>query len=144
MIILPAKISVSRKIMTDRTPSYWRKNIWLFTMITLTLVGCIREKKPANVLSRDQMVKALAQIYIYEQKVNKLSLDTDSSQIVFKKIKGRMFNDLNISDSVVKTSYNYYMDRPKELELIYTALVDTLNLYEQRSNLSRSTRQNPK
>jgi hypothetical protein len=79
-----------------------------------------------------------------EQKVNKLSLDTDSAQIVFEKIKGRVFTDTGIPDSVFKKSYDYYVDRPKELELIYTSLVDTLNLYEQRLNVTRPTGETPK
>jgi hypothetical protein len=145
MIILPAKISVSRKIMTDKTPSYWIKSIWLLAMVGLLILGgCAKKKRPADILSRDQMVKALAEIYINEQKINKLSLDTDSSQIVFKKMKDRIFADLGIQDSIMKKSYAYYTDRPLELEQIYTALVDTLNLYEQRGNLNRGTRQNPK
>ena len=41
-----------------------------------------------------------------------------------------------MSDSVFKKSFDYYMDRPKEMELIYTALVDSLSLMEQRFDSS--------
>jgi hypothetical protein len=71
-------------------------------------------------------------------------LNLDSAQIVFDKVKGRVFQDAGVTDSTFKKSYDYYMDRPKEFELIYTALVDTLNLYEQRLNITRPTRENPK
>jgi hypothetical protein len=131
--------------MTFRIPSYCVKILRLLTIPLFVLAAC-KEKadKPANILSPDQMVKALAQVYIAEQKVNNIGLNLDSAQIVFDKIKGRVFEDAGVPDSTFKKSFDYYMDRPKELELIYTALVDTLNLYEQRLNVTRTTRENPK
>jgi len=82
------------------------------------------------------MVKTLTDVYIGEQKVNQLSLTSDSSKIVFDKIKGRIFEKAGVPDSVFKKSLDYYIDRPLELEKIYTALVDSLNLREQRLNIS--------
>jgi hypothetical protein len=131
--------------MTFRIPSYCVKTFWLLAISLFVLAGCKKkDEKSADILSHAQMVKALAQIYIAEQKVNNIGLNLDSAQIVFDKVKGRVFQDAGVTDSTFKKSYDYYMDRPKEFELIYTALVDTLNLYEQRLNITRPTRENPK
>lgn len=131
--------------MTFRIRSYCVKMLWLLAISLFALAGCKKkDEKSADILSHAQMVKALAQIYIAEQKVNNIGLNLDSAQIVFDKVKGRVFQDAGVSDSTFKKSYDYYMDRPKEFELIYTALVDTLNLYEQRLNITRPTRENPK
>jgi hypothetical protein len=79
------------------------------------------------------MVHALMNVYITEQKVTALTLSRDSSAVLFKKLNERLLDSLHVQDSVLKKSYNYYLDRPLQLEQIYTALVDSLNLREQRA-----------
>jgi len=89
--------------------------------------------KEQGILSHSEMVNALIDVYITEQKVTVLSLPRDSSAVLFKKLNERVLDSLHVQDSVLKKSYNYYLDRPLELEEIYTALVDSLNLREQRA-----------
>lgn len=79
------------------------------------------------------MVKIMEELYVAEEKVNHLSLSRDSAIEVFSVLKVKVFQDAVKSDTLFKKSLDYYMERPKELELIYTALVDTLHLREQRS-----------
>jgi hypothetical protein len=130
--------------MTFNITSYCLKNIWLIILAIILLAGCAKkDKKPADILSHEQMVKALVHVYAAEQKMN-IGLSVDSANVVFKKIEGRIFDDMGIPDSVFNKSYDYYMERPKEFELIYTALVDTLNLYEQRLNVTHPTAEKPK
>lgn len=95
------------------------------------------EKDSQPVLTRPQMVKALTEIYLSEQKINRLGLPRDSAEREFQRFKQVVFENIGVSDSVFKRSFNYYMDRPKEMELIYTALVDSLSLMEQRIDSSR-------
>lgn len=80
------------------------------------------------------MVKVLMEVYIAEDKINKMKLKADSADRVFLNFKGKLLEKTKTEDSVFKASFNYYMDHPKEMELIYTALVDSLNLREQRSS----------
>ena len=78
------------------------------------------------------MVEALAEVYIAEQKVNGLSLNPDSASLVFGSMEKKVFQNLNLSDSVFRASIDYYMDHPKEMEMIYAVLIDSLQLREQR------------
>ena len=89
-------------------------------------------KKPDYILSQDQMVEALAEVYIAEQKVNRLSLNPDSAWLVFGSMEKKIFENLNVPDSVFRASMDYYMDHPKEMETIYAVLIDSLQLREQR------------
>ena len=91
------------------------------------------EQTPPGILSKEEMVKVLTEIYITEEKITRLSVPRDSSEKVFDKLKGKIFEKTGVPDSVFNRSFNYYMDRPKEMELIYTALVDSLQLKEQRA-----------
>lgn len=92
-----------------------------------------KEDKPAHVLSQEQMVRTLTEIYIAEEKVVRLTLPPDSAAAVFEGLRQRVFDDLAIPDSVFKSSLDYYMTKPLEMEKIYATLVDSLQLREQRA-----------
>jgi hypothetical protein len=91
------------------------------------------EQKPASLLSHDEMVTALEEIYVTEEKISRLSLASDSATQVFYVLEGRIFEKLGVPDSVFRQSLNYYIDHPVEMEKIYSALVDSLQLREQRT-----------
>ena len=90
-----------------------------------------------DILTREQMVKTMTEIYLAEQKINRLGLPRDSAQHEFDHFKQVVFEKIDVSDSVFKRSFDYYMDRPKEMEIIFTALVDSLSLMEQRIEYSK-------
>lgn len=79
------------------------------------------------------MVKIMEEMYLAEEKVNHLALSRDSSKKVFSAMGAKVFERAAVSDSVFRRSFDYYMEHPGEMELIYTALVDTLQLREQRA-----------
>jgi hypothetical protein len=88
--------------------------------------------KTQHILSRAEMVRTLTEIYLSEQRINRLGLPRDSAEYQFEFLKHVIFERAGVSDSVFKNSFDYYMDRPKEMERIYTALVDSLSLMERR------------
>jgi Domain of unknown function (DUF4296) len=87
---------------------------------------------PEGILPQDRMVSVLSELYISEQKISTLGVKRDSLRQVFGLMKDSIFERTGVSDSVFKKSMNYYMDRPQALENIYTVLIDSLNLREQR------------
>jgi hypothetical protein len=91
------------------------------------------DKAPKGVLSKTEMVKVLSEIYIMEEKISRLSLPRDSAEKVFVHMQDKVAAKTGIPDSVIQASFDYYLDHPKEMEKIYTALVDTLQLREQRT-----------
>jgi hypothetical protein len=101
-------------------------------LIIVVLCSCGKKQRPPDVLSEEQMVKVMAEIYIAEERINRLGLRTDSATKVFKAMEGRIFEKTGVPDSVFRKSLNYYSEHPKQMEVIYTALVDSLNLREQR------------
>jgi hypothetical protein len=116
----------------------------ILTASNAILFSCAGEKKSSGILTHDQMVEVLTDIYVAEQKTSKLSLGTDSSLVVFERLKGKVFQKTGISDSIFKKSYEYYVDRPVELEHIYTALVDSLSLQEQRLDITSYSKEEKK
>lgn len=95
------------------------------------VVSC-GERRPDDVLSRAEMVQLLEEIYIAEERLNHMALSRDSSRKVAEALTQRIFENAAITDTAFQRSFDYYMEHPKEMELIYTALVDSLQLEEQR------------
>jgi len=91
------------------------------------------EKPPGDILEKDQVVHAIIELYITEEKIRTLNLPGDSARKFFDQIDEKIFEDLGMSDTALKKSLRYYMQDPHQLEEIYSAVVDSLNLMEQRA-----------
>ena len=112
-----------------------RNFIWTFFCagVLSLAVSCGGEEKPEGILSKAEMVQILEEMYLAEEKINQLALPRDSAKEVFEAMEKKVFEDAIANDSVFQRSFDYYMEHPKDMEMIYTALVDTLQLREQRA-----------
>lgn len=109
------------------------KRTYLILAALAMMAACAEKSDYKDILSKQEMVKIMEELYIAEEKVNHLALSRDSASQVFSVLKARVFQNAALSDTLFKKSFDYYMERPKELEMIYSALVDTLQLREQRA-----------
>jgi hypothetical protein len=110
------------------------KNIALAVGISVMLLfSCHeKEKKADDILTPEQMVKVLSEIYLTEEKVSRLSLRHDSAEKLFDVMQSKVFVRTGVPDSIFRRSFNFYSEHPAEIEKIYAALVDSLQLREQR------------
>ncbi len=97
------------------------------------LVFSCREERPKDVLTKQEMVQVMKDLYIAEEKINRLAISRDSAKRVATLLNDKIFTAAATTDSVFRVSIDYYMARPREMEQIYTALVDTLQLMEHRA-----------
>jgi hypothetical protein len=111
--------------------------IFLFLAPLVLLIGCKQEEKPARLLTEEEMTRILMDIYIGEEKINRLNLRRDSAEKIFEQAAPLVFRISGVSDSLFRESYNYYVAHPRELEKIYSILVDSLNLREQKLTASQ-------
>lgn len=110
---------------------------WLPAIILglLCSLACKSEPPPEGVLSQAEMVKALKSLYIAEEHVSRFGLKPDSARKYFKRLEARLFEQMEIDNETFERSFDYYVRHPDEWEEVYSALVDTLNLEEQRFSL---------
>ncbi|UII32616.1 DUF4296 domain-containing protein [Fulvivirga ulvae] len=105
----------------------------LIICYVLLVVACSKEDKvPKDLLPKEKMIPLLIDIYIGESRVNNLRLSRDSSMAIFKVYEGELFNQHQVTDSAYHRSMTYYYNHPRQLEEIYSILLDSLNLREQR------------
>jgi hypothetical protein len=102
----------------------------------VVVVACSKgEEKPApGILSHAQMVEVMKEIYLTEEKVNRLTLPRDSAEQIFDLMETRAFEKTGVDDSLFRVSVHYYVAHPKQLEKIYAALIDSLQLEEQKAS----------
>jgi hypothetical protein len=133
MSILRTQIE-NRLFKTVKGISGSMKTATVLVLAVLLLFSCEKEvRKPAGILSKEEMVSVLTELYIVEERMNRLNLPADTSKLVFEVMEANVYEKTGVPDSVFKSSFDYYLDDPKEMELIYTALVDSLQLKEQRT-----------
>lgn len=114
--------------------SFKRRMVGVLVVGLILSIGgqsCQEDKRPAEVLSKKEMVRVLADIYLAEEKVGRMGITRDSVEKLFPLFKERIFAKAEVQDSVFKKSLDYYMAHPDELEFIYTAVVDTLSFRAQ-------------
>ena len=107
----------------------------VFLLVTVFFSACSKNPRPKGILSEQEMVKILTEVYIHEEKVSRLGLKHDSAILVTDQFKRKIFEEAGTTDSVFKRSINYYWDQPKEMERIYDIMIDSLNLREQKMSV---------
>ncbi|HYG02068.1 MAG TPA: DUF4296 domain-containing protein [Chryseosolibacter sp.] len=110
----------------------------LCVVIMLGVAACKQtEPPPPDILPKEKIVEVLIEVYIAEQKANRLGIPQDSALMVFQVMKKEILSAADVKEPLFETSFNYYFAHPPEMEQIYTAVVDSLQLREQRAPQSQ-------
>jgi hypothetical protein len=110
-----------------------RAGLIYMLIIFVFSAGCQQDKRPPDVLSKEEYAKYLVSIYVAEAKLNTLAITPDSAMKLFQPFEQSLTEKFGKSDSVIQKTYQYYLAHPEQLEQVYTAVIDTLNLMEQKS-----------
>lgn len=98
----------------------------------LLIFGCKNNKLPEEVLTHEEMVPLILDIYIAEGRLTELRVKRDSSEQIFEVYEEKIFEKHGIDKETYKKSMTYYYDHPQGLEKIYETVLDSLNLWETR------------
>lgn len=98
----------------------------------LLLVSACGNSRPEGILSEKQMVHAMSELYLAEERASRLSVSYDSLKKVFPRFSEKAFERAGVTDSVFSKSMDYYMTNPEQFEKIYATVIDSLNLRAQR------------
>lgn len=101
-------------------------------LVLVVLMACGRDARPPGILDDRQMTLFLVDIYLAEARMSQFPMRPDSAQKIFQAYERKLAERYGMSDSIVRLSYQYYFEHPKEFDRILEAAIDTLSLREQR------------
>jgi Domain of unknown function (DUF4296) len=113
--------------------STMRLSIYTVLLLTLAISCQEKEKETKGILTKPELSAFLIEMYLAEARIDNLSIVKDSAIKLFLPYEEKLMKKFNLADSTLKKTYQYYIDHPKEMEMVYDAVIDTLNLREQRS-----------
>jgi len=94
------------------------------------------EKPPKSALTQEQMAAILTDVHIAESRVTKLQLkSSDSSLVVFEKLKKEIWKKHKVDTLVYRSSYDYYMTHPKQMAQIYEKVNKKIEVQEKQNNV---------
>jgi len=97
------------------------------------------DRPPAGLYDSQQIAAFLKDLYILEMKVKELRLSEDSSKKVFAYYEQQLYTKHNLSDSIYRKSFEYYIDDIEGLSKIYEIIADSLSLKERIETIKDTT-----
>lgn len=111
---------------------------FLVLVLLAVLSSCKREiKPPEDVLDKSAMVSVLIDIHLLEAKLDALSIDKDSSAILYAAYEKEIFEKHQITPELYQESYQWHFNHLHSLNDIYGSVVDSLMLRQQSKQLDR-------
>jgi hypothetical protein len=124
---------VARILFMKKENSRMRQFTYTIFLLTLFFSCQEKEKETKGILTKAELSAFLIEMYLAEARIDNLSIVKDSAIKLFLPYEEKLMKKFNLADSTLKKTYQYYIDHPKEMEMVYDALIDTLNLREQRA-----------
>jgi hypothetical protein len=115
-----------------------RSGLIFLLAILFTVASCRQEKRPTGILNKEDYARFLVSVYVAESKLNTYAITPDSAMKLFLPYQQALEKKFATPDSVIQKTYQYYLDHPEELELVYAAVIDTLNLMEQKATAKKN------
>ena len=101
----------------------------------IALISCAPEPKPDYLLTQEEMVDVLVEVYLAEARLSSSGIPRDSAEMLFKAYEKTILDRRNIEDSTLRASYKYYFEHSEEMEAILDVVIDSLNIQEQRNRV---------
>ncbi|MCK5102910.1 MAG: DUF4296 domain-containing protein [Cyclobacteriaceae bacterium] len=112
------------------------KKVFLILAICLcTFCSKKKAENPKDLYSMEQVAVFLKDLYMLESKVKELRLTKDSTKIIFDYYEKKLYEEHNMTESLYRESFKYYMDDVKGLSKIYEIIADSLSLEERLANV---------
>jgi hypothetical protein len=105
-----------------------RKIHFIFLII---LAACVKPTPaPPDLLEKEKMAEILVNIHVSEASIEQEQIVLDSSKILYSAAHKDILAEFNVSEEQFKTSFLYYLGEVKQMDEIYTIVLDKLSVME--------------
>lgn len=102
-----------------------------FIFLTIFIIFSCSSEVEEKIIDKEDMVKILIEMHLVEKSIDNLKLDADTSRALFKIKEDQIFDKYSIDEELYRKSFSYYFFDPKELDVVYERVIDSLMLYQQ-------------
>ena len=110
-----------------------KKGTLYFLFVLIISFACTSSVDvPDDVLGKEEMSNILLHIYIAEAKFSTSKRGDQSPKDLMMAYEKKLYEELNIKDSVYLHSMSWYLTNPKVLNEVYEVVMDSLRLRQQK------------
>ncbi|RTQ47733.1 DUF4296 domain-containing protein [Hymenobacter gummosus] len=98
---------------------------------TLLLTQCKQSDEavpPTGLVPRETMVSLLIDLHLTEAQIEATRMRPDSAQVLYRQQAKQLYRRYNTTNENFEASMRYYAVHGKDLEQMYAAVVDSLNV----------------
>lgn len=123
-------MEAKKKITVNKSSSLLFQ-ILLMLSIGFALIGCEKKnQRPADVLDKQQLASVMIDLYLAEARLSNYAIQRDSSLALFLPKERAILTKRNMPDSILKKTYDYYLQHPDDFNEVYDILIDSLTVFE--------------
>lgn len=98
--------------------------LFVISALILLLISC-KEKKPKEILDRDDMIDLLVDVHLTDGYLN--TLQVDSARKVINPLYAHLFDTYNLDSLEFEENLRYYLSNPIQAEKMYTIINSRIN-----------------
>jgi hypothetical protein len=103
----------------------------IFIFLIFAFVGCQKkDERPRDVLDKQQLASVMIDLYLAEARLSSYPIQRDSSLALFLPRENAILAKRNVQDSILKKTYDYYLQHPDDFNEVYDILIDSLTVLE--------------
>jgi len=109
------------------------RNILIMGFALMAIYACsdntrlnMQAEVPNTLINREEMIKILMEIHLAESGVAMMAIDHHRSIGLYKQYHAEILKKHQIDTAIYNKNYDYYMQKPLEMEYILTMVEDSL------------------
>jgi len=104
---------------------------FFFLFVICTFVGCNKkEQRPPDVLEKQKLASIMVELYLTEARLSSYPIQRDSSLRLFLPREKAILTKANVPDSILRKTYDYYLQHPDDFNDVYDIVIDSLTVME--------------
>ena len=101
-----------------------------WVLIMCVVISCGRDESQSHILNKQQMAAVMLDLYKAETLMN-INRSALLNSDVYPVLKDQIIAEHHLTDSILTANMQYYMERPKLMDEVYTIIIDSLKLRQQ-------------
>jgi hypothetical protein len=106
----------------------------IFILLIIITSACVKQATtPPDLVDKETVANILVNIHVTEASIEQEQIALDSAKILYSTAHKDILAEYNISEEAFKKSYLYYLHDVKQMDEVYTLVLDKLSVMEAKN-----------